>query len=62
MTPDLRYMSVQTHKDFRDIVLFGKPAKQGMAPFADMFTAEDVDAIHAYVIDRAQAVAHAGAK
>jgi quinohemoprotein ethanol dehydrogenase len=62
MTPDLRYMSAQTHKDFRDIVLFGKRAKQGMAPFADMYTAEDVDAIHAYVIERAQAVARAGAK
>jgi quinohemoprotein ethanol dehydrogenase len=62
MTPDLRYMSAQTHKDFRDIVLFGKRAKQGMAPFADMYTTEDVDAIHAYVIDRAQAAARAGAK
>jgi len=62
MTPDLRYMSVETHKDFRDTVLYGKRAKEGMAPFADMYTAQDVDAIHAYVIDRTQAAARAGAK
>ena len=61
MTPDLRYMSAETHKDFRDIVLYGKRAKEGMAPFADMYNVEDADAIHAYLIDRAIA-ARAGAK
>jgi quinohemoprotein ethanol dehydrogenase len=61
MTPDLRYMSGETHKDFRDIVLFGKRAKDGMAPFADTYSEQDVEAIHAYLIDRAIA-ARDGAK
>jgi quinohemoprotein ethanol dehydrogenase len=55
MTPDLRYMTTETHKAFKDIVLYGARAKDGMAPFADMLTPEDADAIHAYIIDRAWA-------
>jgi quinohemoprotein ethanol dehydrogenase len=61
MTPDLRYMSAETHKAFNDIVLYGARAKDGMAPFADMLKPEDSDAIHAYLIDRAWAAAN-GAK
>ena len=53
MTPDLRYMSPETHKAFKDIVLYGARAKDGMAPFADVLKEPDVDAIHAYLIDRA---------
>ena len=56
MTPDLRYMSAETHKAFKDIVLYGARAKDGMAPFADMLKPDDVDAIHAYLIDRAWAL------
>ncbi len=55
MTPDLRYMSAETHKAFKDIVLYGARAQDGMAPFADMFSEQDADAIHAYIIDRAHA-------
>ena len=61
MTPDLRYMTPETHKQFKQIVLYGARAKQGMAPFADMFSEQDADAIHAYIIDRAIA-ARAGAQ
>jgi quinohemoprotein ethanol dehydrogenase len=56
MTPDLRYMSAATHKAFKDIVLYGARAKDGMAPFADMLKPDDADAIHAYLIDRAWAL------
>jgi quinohemoprotein ethanol dehydrogenase len=61
MTPDLRYMSTETHKAFKDIVLYGARAKNGMAPFADLLKPEDADAIHAYLIDRAWATLN-GAK
>ncbi len=30
MTPDLRFMSAQTHREFDDIVLYGKRAGKGM--------------------------------
>jgi quinohemoprotein ethanol dehydrogenase len=60
MTPDLRYMTADTHKQFRQIVLYGARAKQGMAPFADMFNEQDADAIHAYIIDRAIAAKDGG--
>jgi hypothetical protein len=32
MTPDLRYLSPETHQAFKDIVLFGARAKDGMPP------------------------------
>jgi quinohemoprotein ethanol dehydrogenase len=48
-------MSADTHKAFKDIVLYGARAKDGMAPFADVLKPEDADAIHAYLIDRAWA-------
>jgi|GEM_PF-1539954 len=60
MTPDLRYMTSETHKAFRDIVLYGARAKDGMAPFADMLNEADSDAIHAYLIDRAWQARGAG--
>jgi quinohemoprotein ethanol dehydrogenase len=60
MTPDLRYMTPETHKQFKQIVLYGARAKQGMAPFADMFNEQDDEAIHAYIIDRAIAARDGG--
>jgi quinohemoprotein ethanol dehydrogenase len=60
MTPDLRYMTPETHRQFKQIVLYGARAKQGMAPFADMFSEQDVEAIHAYIIDRAIAARDGG--
>jgi quinohemoprotein ethanol dehydrogenase len=53
MTPDLRHMAVGTHEQFKQIVLFGARARAGMAPFADVLTEQDADAIHAYIVDRA---------
>ena len=50
MTPDLRYMSAETHASFKDIVVRG--ARPGMPPFADVLSERDADAIHAFLIDR----------
>jgi quinohemoprotein ethanol dehydrogenase len=50
MIPDLRFMSIQTHQQFEAIVLGGARADRGMASFADVVSADDVEAIHAYII------------
>lgn len=51
--PDLRYMTPETHARFKDIVLGGVLAANGMVSFADVLNAQDVEAIHAYLISRA---------
>jgi len=60
--PDLRYAPPQVHRQWRAIVLNGTHWEQGMPGFADppkfafpnmKMTAEDADAIHAYIIDQA---------
>lgn len=51
--PDLRLMSADTHAAFRQIVLNGTLAERGMGSFADLLTAEDVDDLHAYLIEEA---------
>jgi quinohemoprotein ethanol dehydrogenase len=50
---DLRHMDAATHASFNDIVLKGIRADRGMASFAGLLTPADVEAIHAYVISRA---------
>jgi len=50
---DLRQMTRETHAAFNDIVLKGTRADKGMASFASLLKPEDVEAIHAYVISRA---------
>jgi quinohemoprotein ethanol dehydrogenase len=50
---DLRHMTRETHAAFTDIVLGGKYKDKGMASFADLLKKEDADAIHAYLIARA---------
>ena len=50
---DLRHMTRETHASFDDIVLKGLRAEKGMASFANLLSPADVDAIHAYVISRA---------
>ena len=50
---DLRRMTKETHAQFKDIVLGGLRKDKGMASFADILTPEDADAIHAYLIARA---------
>jgi quinohemoprotein ethanol dehydrogenase len=50
---DLRHMSPQTHADFLAIVLGGKRAANGMASFADVLSKDQAEAIHQYLIARA---------
>ncbi len=50
---DLRFMSPETHKAFADIVLGGIRADKGMGSFKDLLTPAQADAIHAYLIARA---------
>ncbi|MGE0115068.1 MAG: PQQ-dependent dehydrogenase, methanol/ethanol family [Steroidobacteraceae bacterium] len=50
---DLRFMTPETHGQFLDIVIGGARQKAGMASFADKLTKEDAEAIHAYLIARA---------
>lgn len=51
---DLRFMTRETHASFNDIVLKGLRVQKGMASFAGLITPEDTEAVHAYVISRAQ--------
>ena len=50
---DLRHMTAETHGKFNDIVLRGLYLDKGMASFADLLDQEQADAIHAYLIARA---------
>jgi quinohemoprotein ethanol dehydrogenase len=50
---DLRWMSAETHKLFGDIVLNGLYREKGMTSFADVLGPEDAEAIHQYLIARA---------
>ena len=50
---DLRHMTRDTHAAFADIVLGGKYKAKGMASFADILKPADAEAIHAYLIARA---------
>ncbi len=51
---DLRQMTRDTHAQFNDIVLKGVRVQKGMASFANLLSADDAEAVHAYVIARAQ--------
>jgi len=53
VTPDLRYLSPAQHAIFKDIVLRGAVAPTGMERFDDVLTEQDVENIHAYLIDQA---------
>ena len=50
---DLRHMTAETHAAFDDVVLRGARERLGMASFADVLRPQEADAIHAYVIARA---------
>jgi quinohemoprotein ethanol dehydrogenase len=54
--PDLRYMDETTHRDFQAIVLAGLKSHKGMVGFYETLSSQQVDAIHAYVISRNQAL------
>ena len=51
---DLRHLTAETHAAFNDIVLGGARKDKGMAGFADRIDPAQAEAIHAYVIARAQ--------
>ena len=51
--PDLRLMTPETHDAFQAIVLGGTKQDAGMASFADLLDAQDVERIHQYIISRA---------
>jgi quinohemoprotein ethanol dehydrogenase len=51
-TPDLRKLNAGIHAAFKDIVLKGLLAQAGMERFDDILSVEDVDNIHAYLIDQ----------
>ena len=46
-------MTAETHAAFDDIVLRGVRERLGMASFADVLRPEEAEAVHAYVIARA---------
>jgi quinohemoprotein ethanol dehydrogenase len=46
-------MTPETRAQFREIVIDGTRKDKGMVGFADILTAADSDAIHAYLIARA---------
>jgi quinohemoprotein ethanol dehydrogenase len=52
VTPDLSRLPPEVHAMFNDIVLKGALAQLGMAPLADVVSKDDVEAIHAYLIDQ----------
>jgi quinohemoprotein ethanol dehydrogenase len=50
---DLRHMSPETHRIFKDIVLRGAYIGLGMGNFSESLNDADADAVHAYLIARA---------
>ncbi len=52
--PDLRYASASVHEQFEAIVLEGAREVLGMPSFSDVLTSEQVRAIQAYVVFRAE--------
>jgi quinohemoprotein ethanol dehydrogenase len=52
VTPDLSRLPPEVHAMFADIVLKGALAPLGMAPLNDLVTKDDVEAIHAYLLDQ----------
>ena len=53
--PDLRFSSAETHEEFEAIVLGGTREQLGMPSFDGILTGDQVDAIQAYVLARAEA-------
>jgi len=53
MLPDLRRLTPEKHAMFADIVLKGALKGRGMGQFDDRLSADDVTALHAFLIDEA---------
>jgi quinohemoprotein ethanol dehydrogenase len=51
---DLRHLTPEAHTAFLDIVIGGKLKASGMESFADKLSQDQAEAIHAYLISRAQ--------
>ena len=51
--PDLRWMAPSFHENFKPIVLDGALKGLGMVGFKDVLNEDDADAIHAYILDKA---------
>ena len=51
-TPDLRKLDDGLHATFKDIVMKGVLAPMGMERFDDILSEQDVDNIHAYLINQ----------
>ena len=58
--PDLRRMSVDTMRDFRDIVLNGARAARGMGSFAGVITPAEAEDIRAAIVEDAWRAYEAG--
>ena len=56
LTPDLRYSEAQVYSEWDAIVLGGSRSANGMPPFAGLLSAEQSQAVKAYIIDRAHAL------
>ncbi len=59
--PSLHRATSLTHRNFHRIVLEGLREEEGMPSYAGILTAEEVTAIHAYVVSRARAAVAAAA-
>ncbi|NKF23510.1 PQQ-dependent dehydrogenase, methanol/ethanol family [Solimonas marina] len=60
IAPDLRYSAAIGNKEFWDqVVVNGVFASQGMVSFKENFTPQEIEAIRAYVIDRAHVATQA---
>jgi hypothetical protein len=58
--PDLRYSATLGSSEvWRGIVLDGRLARNGMAPFASVLNRDDAEAVRAYVIAQAHATGSA---
>jgi PQQ-dependent dehydrogenase (methanol/ethanol family) len=57
VVPDLRFMNAERHQMWMGIVLGGLLREKGMVSFAGVLTAEEAQAIQAYVIERANELA-----
>ena len=53
VVPDLRLMNRASHRNFQKIVRRGALAQNGMPNFGDLYSKREVQAIHAYIVLRA---------
>ena len=51
-TPDLRYSAASIYDQYKEIALDGKRLSRGMPSFKEWLTADDVEAIRAYILKR----------